>query len=123
MHFTGGGGESISINAWVFAHTIQLIDNVNFKHYLELVPEIREIIKDFYDSRYTTCLSALERMKVLRSVTVIRSSIYEGRAVGYGRRHGVMPSRVHMRDRLMTDRQIHELTDPHKQMKGVRERK
>jgi COP9 signalosome complex subunit 1 len=41
----------------------KLIDNVNFKHYLELVPEIREIIKDFYDSRYTTCLSALERMK------------------------------------------------------------
>ena len=44
--------------------TVQLIDNANFKHYLELVPEIREVIKDFYDSRYTTCLSALDRMKV-----------------------------------------------------------
>eukprot|EP01010_Urceolus_cornutus_P004015 NODE_600_length_1507_cov_352.349794_g449_i0.p1 GENE.NODE_600_length_1507_cov_352.349794_g449_i0~~NODE_600_length_1507_cov_352.349794_g449_i0.p1 ORF type:complete len:433 (-),score=115.29 NODE_600_length_1507_cov_352.349794_g449_i0:152-1450(-) len=41
----------------------QLIDNANFKNYLELVPEVREIIKDFYESRYTTCLGALEKLK------------------------------------------------------------
>jgi COP9 signalosome complex subunit 1 len=43
----------------------KVIDNAAFKHYLELVPEVREIIKDFYDSRYTTCLNALERLKEL----------------------------------------------------------
>eukprot|EP00667_Euglena_gracilis_P010163 EG_transcript_10339 len=42
---------------------LKLIDNPQFKHFLEMAPEVREVIKDFYDSRYTTCLSALERLR------------------------------------------------------------
>eukprot|EP01006_Ploeotia_vitrea_P059358 TRINITY_DN71_c0_g1_i1.p1 TRINITY_DN71_c0_g1~~TRINITY_DN71_c0_g1_i1.p1 ORF type:complete len:437 (+),score=42.18 TRINITY_DN71_c0_g1_i1:46-1356(+) len=41
----------------------KVIDNVGFKAFLELVPEVRELIKDFYDSKYATCLSALDKLK------------------------------------------------------------
>ena len=39
----------------------QVIDNIGFRNYLELLPELRELIYDFYASRYSTCLAALER--------------------------------------------------------------
>lgn len=29
---------------------LKLIDNPQFKHFLEMAPEVREVIKDFYDS-------------------------------------------------------------------------
>ena len=41
--------------------TLQVIDNIGFRNYLELLPELRELIYDFYASRYSTCLAALER--------------------------------------------------------------
>lgn len=42
----------------------QVIDNQVFRNFLELVPEIREMINDFYSSRYKSCLSHLEKLKV-----------------------------------------------------------
>ncbi|KAK9147761.1 hypothetical protein Scep_006518 [Stephania cephalantha] len=41
----------------------KVIDNVNFRKFLELVPEVREIINDFYSSRYASCLEYLENLK------------------------------------------------------------
>ena len=40
-----------------------VIDNPNFRHFLELVPELREVIKDFYASRYSSCLKHLNAMR------------------------------------------------------------
>ncbi|KAL9245331.1 hypothetical protein vseg_018994 [Gypsophila vaccaria] len=42
----------------------KVIDNLNYRNFLELVPEIREIINDFYTSRYASCLEYLEKLKV-----------------------------------------------------------
>ncbi|XP_043716522.1 COP9 signalosome complex subunit 1-like [Telopea speciosissima] len=41
----------------------KVIDNLNFRNFLELVPEIRELINDFYSSRYASCLEYLENLK------------------------------------------------------------
>ncbi|XP_050385293.1 COP9 signalosome complex subunit 1 [Argentina anserina] len=41
----------------------KVIDNLNFRNFLELVPEIREIINDFYSSRYASCLEYLANLK------------------------------------------------------------
>lgn len=41
----------------------KVIDNVNFRNFLELVPEIRELIQDFYTSRYASCFGYLENLK------------------------------------------------------------
>lgn len=41
----------------------KVLENIGFLSFLELVPELREIINDFYASRYATCLSALERLR------------------------------------------------------------
>ncbi|KAK1322585.1 COP9 signalosome complex subunit 1 [Acorus calamus] len=41
----------------------KVIDNINFRNFLELVPEVRELIHDFYASRYATCLEYLENLK------------------------------------------------------------
>ncbi|KAK9910584.1 hypothetical protein M0R45_034540 [Rubus argutus] len=41
----------------------KVIDNLNFRNFLELVPEIREIINDFYSSRYASCLDYLGNLK------------------------------------------------------------
>ncbi|XP_031476790.1 COP9 signalosome complex subunit 1 [Nymphaea colorata] len=41
----------------------KVIDNINFRNFLELVPEIRELIHDFYASRYASCLEYLENLK------------------------------------------------------------
>ncbi|KAJ8900387.1 hypothetical protein K2173_025027 [Erythroxylum novogranatense] len=41
----------------------KVIDNVNFRNFLELVPEVRELIHDFYSSRYASCLDYLENLK------------------------------------------------------------
>ena len=34
----------------------KVLDNANFRTFLELVPEVRELIHDFYHSRYASCL-------------------------------------------------------------------
>ncbi|XP_020263310.1 COP9 signalosome complex subunit 1-like [Asparagus officinalis] len=41
----------------------KVIDNINFRNFLELVPEVRELINDFYASRYASCLEYLESLK------------------------------------------------------------
>lgn len=41
----------------------KVIDNINFRNFLELVPEVRELINDFYSSRYASCLEYLENLK------------------------------------------------------------
>eukprot|EP00252_Welwitschia_mirabilis_P017230 TRINITY_DN38206_c0_g1_i1.p1 TRINITY_DN38206_c0_g1~~TRINITY_DN38206_c0_g1_i1.p1 ORF type:complete len:440 (-),score=62.48 TRINITY_DN38206_c0_g1_i1:314-1633(-) len=41
----------------------KVIDNVNFRNFLELVPEVRELIHDFYASRYASCLKYLQNLK------------------------------------------------------------
>ncbi|EFJ08729.1 hypothetical protein SELMODRAFT_235966 [Selaginella moellendorffii] len=41
----------------------KVIDNVNFRNFLELTPEVREVIHDFYASRYASCLSCLQKLK------------------------------------------------------------
>ncbi|GAB4814501.1 hypothetical protein N2152v2_001547 [Parachlorella kessleri] len=40
-----------------------VIDSPNFREFLELVPEVREALNDFYGSRYTDCLPRLERLR------------------------------------------------------------
>jgi len=42
---------------------LQLIDNSDFKNFLETVPDVRDIINDFYDSRYGRCLALLDKIK------------------------------------------------------------
>lgn len=41
----------------------KVIDNINFRNFLELVPEIRELIHDFYTSHYASCLEYLGNLK------------------------------------------------------------
>jgi len=41
----------------------KVIDDVSFRNFLELVPEVRELINDFYASRYASCLKYLEKLK------------------------------------------------------------
>ncbi|XP_010255512.1 PREDICTED: COP9 signalosome complex subunit 1 [Nelumbo nucifera] len=41
----------------------KVIDNLNFRNFLELVPEVRELIHDFYSSHYASCLEYLENLK------------------------------------------------------------
>eukprot|EP00898_Chlorokybus_atmophyticus_P005592 jgi/Chlat1/6033/Chrsp4S06328 len=41
----------------------KVIDHVNFRNFLELVPEVRELINDFYASRYAQCLGYLHKLR------------------------------------------------------------
>ncbi|XP_051183650.1 COP9 signalosome complex subunit 1 [Lolium perenne] len=41
----------------------KVVDNINFRNFLELVPEVRELVNDFYSSRYGSCLEHLEKLK------------------------------------------------------------
>eukprot|EP00227_Mantoniella_beaufortii_P016540 CAMPEP_0197578268 /NCGR_PEP_ID=MMETSP1326-20131121/2559_1 /TAXON_ID=1155430 /ORGANISM="Genus nov. species nov., Strain RCC2288" /LENGTH=421 /DNA_ID=CAMNT_0043141437 /DNA_START=178 /DNA_END=1439 /DNA_ORIENTATION=- len=41
----------------------RVLDNITFRAALEVVPEVRELINDFYASRYPSCLACLEKMK------------------------------------------------------------
>lgn len=42
----------------------KVIDNqTGFKAYLELVPEVREMLSDFYHSRYASCFKFLDRLR------------------------------------------------------------
>mmetsp|Transcript_5331 Transcript_5331/g.11649 ORF Transcript_5331/g.11649 Transcript_5331/m.11649 type:complete len:465 (+) Transcript_5331:170-1564(+) len=40
----------------------KVILNLTFKEFLELVPELRELIRDFHASRYASCLRALDSL-------------------------------------------------------------
>lgn len=41
----------------------KVLDNISFRNFLELVPEVRELVNDFYASRYASCLDYLENLK------------------------------------------------------------
>lgn len=41
----------------------KVIDNATFRSFLELTPELRELINDFYSSRYASCLKYLDKIK------------------------------------------------------------
>ncbi|KAL6981884.1 COP9/signalosome complex subunit Csn1 [Sarracenia purpurea var. burkii] len=41
----------------------KVIDNFNFRNFLELVSEVRELIHDFYSSHYASCLDYLGSLK------------------------------------------------------------
>ncbi|KAG8073169.1 hypothetical protein GUJ93_ZPchr0006g46247 [Zizania palustris] len=41
----------------------KVIDNINFRNFMELMPEVRELVNDFYSSRYGSCLEHLEKLK------------------------------------------------------------
>lgn len=41
----------------------KVLDNPEFKNFLELVPDVREMINDFYSSRYASCLNLFEKIK------------------------------------------------------------
>ncbi|PNY15726.1 cop9 signalosome complex subunit 1-like protein [Trifolium pratense] len=45
------------------ARKSKVIDNSNFRNFLELVPEVRELINDFYSSHYASCLEYLGNLK------------------------------------------------------------
>lgn len=45
------------------ALTRQVIEKPEFRNLLELVPDVREIIQDFYHSRYTRCLETMAKLK------------------------------------------------------------
>eukprot|EP01122_Echinamoeba_exundans_P003112 TRINITY_DN13265_c0_g1_i1.p1 TRINITY_DN13265_c0_g1~~TRINITY_DN13265_c0_g1_i1.p1 ORF type:complete len:464 (-),score=128.40 TRINITY_DN13265_c0_g1_i1:77-1264(-) len=41
----------------------RLIDNSDFRNFLETAPEMKDMIHDFYNSRYGSCLALLDRVK------------------------------------------------------------
>lgn len=41
----------------------QVVNKAEFRKLLELVPDMRDVISDFYNTRYTRCLAVLERMR------------------------------------------------------------
>lgn len=47
--------------------TVYTHANVRFKSALENVPVLRELIKDFYSSRYQSCFRLLDSLKVSMS--------------------------------------------------------
>jgi len=41
----------------------KLVESANFKTYLELYPQVREAVHDFFHSRYASCLDYLDKLK------------------------------------------------------------
>lgn len=41
----------------------RVIDSPSFRNFLELVPEVRDLLNDFYFSRYASCLKYLDKLK------------------------------------------------------------
>ena len=56
----------------------QVIENVEFKNFLELVPNVRELIHDFYQSRYASSLTYLEHLKPDLELDIHLHDKYEG---------------------------------------------
>ncbi len=48
----------------------KVIDNQPFKSFLDLVPDVRELITDFYASRYASCLGYLAKLRPLLELDV-----------------------------------------------------
>jgi len=41
----------------------KVIDNLVFRNFSELVPDVREMINDFYSSKYASCIAHLDKLK------------------------------------------------------------
>jgi len=41
----------------------QILENVDFKFFLDLVPEMQQVISDFYNNKYSTSLATLDRLR------------------------------------------------------------
>eukprot|EP00775_Hariotina_reticulata_P007615 gene7612-7817_t len=48
----------------------QVINNISFREFLELYPEVREVIHNFYNSRYATCFTQLEALRPVLSCDI-----------------------------------------------------
>eukprot|EP01091_Cochliopodium_minus_P012347 TRINITY_DN371_c0_g1_i1.p1 TRINITY_DN371_c0_g1~~TRINITY_DN371_c0_g1_i1.p1 ORF type:complete len:431 (+),score=135.91 TRINITY_DN371_c0_g1_i1:253-1545(+) len=40
-----------------------ILENIDFKYYLDLVPQMQQVISDFYNSKYSTSLATLEKIR------------------------------------------------------------
>ena len=49
----------------------KVMSNSGFKSYLELEPQMREMIDTFYESKYATCLELLESYRVSKNSFII----------------------------------------------------
>lgn len=43
---------------------VRVLENQGFKEFLDLVPDVRDMISDFYYSRYGSCFTAFDRIRV-----------------------------------------------------------
>lgn len=41
----------------------KVVNNIGFREFLEVIPEVREVIYDFYGSKYASCLSHLDQLR------------------------------------------------------------
>ena len=48
---------------WIAVLIIFVCDGSSFKLFLELEPQLRDIIHKFYESKYASCLKLLDEMK------------------------------------------------------------
>ena len=53
-----------------------VLDNPRFRNFLELYPAVRELLQDFYNSRYGSCLSYLSALQVRESVSVVNAVMW-----------------------------------------------
>jgi len=53
-----------------FFHFNLLLFSSSFKLFLELEPQVRDIIFKFYESKYASCLKMLDEMKVSLTLTI-----------------------------------------------------
>lgn len=72
MWFLAGLWHERQLSAWVFFFNY-LFDS-SFKLFLELEPQLRDIIHKFYESKYASCLKLLDEMKVGK--TIVSVSIF-----------------------------------------------
>ena len=59
-----------------FSHSPCVCPRSAFKQFLELEPQVREVVQQFYNSKYATCLRTLEQMRV--STASVPSAVHIG---------------------------------------------
>ena len=64
----------------IFSHSPCVCTRSAFKQFLELEPQVREVVQQFYNSKYATCLRTLEQMRV--STASVPSGVHIRRRVG-----------------------------------------
>lgn len=48
----------------------EVLDNASFKNFLALVPQVSQMITDFAESKYASCLTTLELLKVRQHLAI-----------------------------------------------------